>query len=388
MSKITVVGAGYVGLSLSVLLSQKHAVTLYDLNKSKIESINNKVSYIEDKEIIKFLKNKKLKLKATINKKIAYKKPEFVIICTPTNYDEATNFFDTSSVEAVLKDIKKYKLKTQVIIKSTVPVGFTESMKKKYIKDISFSPEFLREGSALKDNLFPARIIIGGSSKKSIKFQKIIEKLTLNKKVPSILMSPSEAEAVKLFSNSYLAMRVAFFNELDTYAMSKQLNTEQIIQGVSLDPRIGNYYNNPSFGYGGYCLPKDTKQLLANYQDIPQKIIEAIINSNISRKDFIANQIIKSKPKCVGVYRLTMKTGSDNFRFSSIQGIMKRLNAKGIEIIIYEPQLNKSTFFNCKVYDDINIFKQKSSCIIANRITPDLNDVKSKVFTRDLFGKD
>ena len=387
--KITVAGIGYVGLSNAILLSQNNEVVAFDISIKRVEQLNNKISPIIDPEIEDYLLNKKLNLSATLDKHQAIKDSEFVVIATPTNYDVETNFFNTVSVEALINDIRTINPNAAIIIKSTVPVGFTEKMKMQFnYEDIFFSPEFLREGSALFDNLYPSRIIIGAKSNKAKKFLSLIKKATLRKDVEVLLTQSTEAEAIKLFSNTYLAMRVAYFNELDTYSESHELNTKDIITGVSSDPRIGNHYNNPSFGYGGYCLPKDTKQLKANYKDIPNSLISAIVDANITRKDFIADSVIKRNPKVVGIYRLIMKAGSDNYRESSVQGVMKRIKAKGIEVIIYEPILNDEAFFNSKVIKNLNKFKEISDIIVANRITDEIKDVESKVYTRDLFEAD
>ena len=387
--KITVAGIGYVGLSNAILLSQNNEVVAFDISIKRVEQLNNKISPIIDPEIEDYLLNKKLNLSATLDKHQAMKDSEFVVIATPTNYDVETNFFNTVSVEALINDIRTINPNAAIIIKSTVPVGFTEKMKMQFnYEDIFFSPEFLREGSALFDNLYPSRIIIGAKSNKAKKFLSLIRKVTLKKDVEVLLTQSTEAEAIKLFSNTYLAMRVAYFNELDTYSESHELNTKDIITGVSSDPRIGNHYNNPSFGYGGYCLPKDTKQLKANYKDIPNSLISAIVDANITRKDFIADSVIKRNPKVVGIYRIIMKAGSDNYRESSVQGVMKRIKAKGIEVIIYEPILNDEAFFNSKVIKNLNKFKEISDIIVANRITDEIKDVESKVYTRDLFEAD
>ena len=387
--KITVAGIGYVGLSNAILLSQNNEVVAFDISIKRVEQLNNKISPIIDPEIEDYLLNKKLNLSSTLDKHQAMKDSEFVVIATPTNYDVETNFFNTVSVEALINDIRTINPNAAIIIKSTVPVGFTEKMKMQFnYEDIFFSPEFLREGSALFDNLYPSRIIIGAKSNKAKKFLSLIRKVTLKKDVEVLLTQSTEAEAIKLFSNTYLAMRVAYFNELDTYSESHELNTKDIITGVSSDPRIGNHYNNPSFGYGGYCLPKDTKQLKANYKDIPNSLISAIVDANITRKDFIADSVIKRNPKVVGIYRLIMKAGSDNYRESSVQGVMKRIKAKGIEVIIYEPILNDEAFFNSKVIKNLNKFKEISDIIVANRITDEIKDVESKVYTRDLFETD
>jgi len=389
---ITIVGTGYVGLSISTLLSQRHNIITLDIDESKVELINNKKSPIEDKEIEDFFSNKKLDLHATLDQELAYKDSDYIVISTPTDYDTENNYFDTSSIESVLHDIKEINPNVPVIIKSTVPVGYTKSLRQKFNKEnIYFSPEFLREGRALFDNLYPSRIIVGSKTDEARVFSEILLEGSLKENVEVILMGSTEAEAVKLFSNTYLALRVAYFNELDSYAESHDLDALEIINGVCLDPRIGEHYNNPSFGYGGYCLPKDTKQLRANYKDIPNNIISAIVEANSTRKDFIADQIIKKNPKIVGIYRLVMKAGSDNFRSSSIQGIMKRVKAKGIRVVVYEPVLseNKQTeFFHSKVVNNLNDFKQMSDIIVANRLTDEILDVKQKVYTRDLFNSD